>query len=151
MNLPPTNKTRNYGGIIMGQIIDISIICVVGLVKIILLIFIIGFYMGLRYKDKQIKNKLTVMLDGLIGMTQDFKGTVSEFKEKVVDHRNHYDADVNSVIYCDICKSTVQPTSQQTSQPTIKELSHDTITGLAQSSMVQSENEIFEISHKEKK
>lgn len=112
----------------MGHISDLGIFIIVGVVKVLLAMFVIGFYFGFRYKNKRVQKQLTDLIDGILGITEGFKGSVGDIREKVAHSRELDKLERNAGLqcsscdlthindidcsYCDICRVYVTPSDQ---------------------------------------
>lgn len=112
----------------MGHISDLGIFIIVGVVKVLLAMFVIGFYFGFRYKNKRIQKQLTDIIDGILGITDGFKDSVGDIREKVAHSRELDKLESNErhqcsscdltyinnidCSYCDVCRVYVTPSDQ---------------------------------------
>lgn len=112
----------------MGHISDLGIFIIVGVVKVLLAMFVIGFYFGFRYKNKRIQKQLTDIIDGILGITDGFKDSVGDIREKVAHSRELDKLESNAGLqcsscdltyinnidcsYCDVCRVYVTPSDQ---------------------------------------
>lgn len=90
----------------MGHISDLGIFIIVGVVKVLLAMFVIGFYFGFRYKNKRVQRQLADIIDGILNITEGFKGSVDDIREKVTHSRDLDKLERNTGLQCSACDLT---------------------------------------------